>query len=150
MARDAGIVDIVAVMHPGIAPPAGIRSVVNPDPASEQIASLRLGLAQLTNAVVRGTLVWPVDHPFVRSSTIVAILDEVRASDPLIAVPIHGARRGHPTYFSRDVWRDIVTATQGGAREVLKRFASEVREVAVADPGILRNVDTKDDLRSDS
>ncbi len=144
--KSAGIDDIIAVMHPDIAPPDGARFVVNPNAKSEQIVSLRLGLGQLVNTPTRGALVWPVDHPFVLDTTVVKLLDFVRRSTPLIAVPICDGRRGHPGYFSRNVWRDLVTVAEGGARAVMQQFANEVAEVVVTDRGVLRNVDTRADL----
>ena len=148
-ARSAGIEDIIVVMHPSLTAPQGVRTVINREPTSEQIASLRLGLAQLVNVPAKGTLVWPVDHPFVRDTTVVKLLDFVRRSNPLIAVPLHEGRRGHPGYFSRNVWRELATVTEGGAKAVMRQFASEVAEVVVNDAGVLRNIDSRKDLESD-
>ena len=145
-ARAAGVEEIVVVSHPDLTPPSGVRSVVNRDPASEQIVSLRMGLAQLTNTPSRGTLVWPVDHPFVADTTVVKLLDFVRRSNPLIAVPLYNGRRGHPGYFSRNVWRDLATVASGGAKAVMQHFANEVAEVVVTDRAVLRNIDTPEDL----
>ena len=143
-AQEAGISDIVAVMHPDVTPPIGIRSVVNTKPTSEQIVSLRMGLAQLVNIPVNGTLVWPVDHPHVQTSSITTLLNFVREKSPLIARPAYQGQHGHPVYFSRDVWRELVTVAEGGAREVVHRNAAEALEVEVSDPGVVRDIDTRD------
>jgi CTP:molybdopterin cytidylyltransferase MocA len=140
-AHDAGAAPIIAVMHPRVSPPPGVRVVVNPDPASEQITSLRLGLAQLLNTAVRGACIWPVDHPHVRSETVFALLAEARRNAALIARPSYEGKHGHPVYFSRQLWRDLVTETSVGARSVVHRYASEVLDVVVADAGVIRNVD---------
>jgi CTP:molybdopterin cytidylyltransferase MocA len=145
-ARAAGLDDIVAVMRSGIAPPADVRSIVNPNPDSEQIASLRLGLAQLVNTPARGALVWPVDHPFVLAKTITDFLSFVTERKPLIARPVFNGQHGHPVYFSRDVWRELVTVKNGGAREIVHQFLSSVEEFTVADRGILRDIDSRADL----
>ena len=145
-AHNAGISHIVAVIHPEVDPPPGIRHVVNNQPASEQIVSLRLGLAQLVNTPVRGALVWPVDYPYVRDETVVTILDNVQNDAPLIARPTFENRHGHPVYFARDVWRDLVTEQQGGARAVVHRFTADVTDIPVDDPGVLRDVDTRADM----
>ncbi|MFI5246628.1 MAG: NTP transferase domain-containing protein [Gemmatimonadales bacterium] len=146
-AKNAMLDPIVAVLPSGVAAPAGVRVVVNADPNSEQIASARLGLAQLTNAPVTSALLWPVDHPFVNLESVLAILDAARRTRAHIVVPVHDARRGHPAWFHRDTWRELMTVAQGGARAVIHSDPSRVHEVQVADRGVLRDIDTREDLR---
>jgi CTP:molybdopterin cytidylyltransferase MocA len=145
-ARDAMLDPIVAVLPPGVAAPAGVRVVVNANPASEQIVSARLGLAQLTNAPVTSALLWPVDHPFVRLENVLAILDAARRTGARIVVPAFESRRGHPAWFHRETWRELMTVTQGGARAVIHADPSRVSEVMVLDRGVLRDIDTREDL----
>jgi CTP:molybdopterin cytidylyltransferase MocA len=148
-ARGAQLDPIVAVLPPGLAAPAGVRVVTNAKPASEQIVSVRLGLAQLTGAPVSSALLWPVDHPFVRLESVLAILDAARRSGAHIVIPVHDSRRGHPTWFHRDSWRELMTVADGGARAVIHADAARVYEVDVPDRGVLRDVDTRADLDAD-
>lgn len=145
-ARDAMLDPIVAVLPPGVVAPAGVRVVVNAKPESEQIVSARLGLAQLTNAPVTSALLWPVDHPFVRLESVLAILDAARRTGAGIVVPVCESRRGHPAWFHRETWRELMTVAQGGARGVIHADPSRVREVNVLDRGVLRDIDTREDL----
>jgi CTP:molybdopterin cytidylyltransferase MocA len=145
-ARDAGLDPIVAVLPPGVAAPTGVRVVANADPASEQIASARLGLAQLTSAPVTSALLWPVDHPFVTLESVLAILDAARRTGAKIVVPTHESHRGHPAWFHRDTWRELMTVRDGGARTVIRADASRVSEVGVSDRGVLRDIDVREDL----
>lgn len=145
-AKSAGLDPIVAVLPPGVAAPAGVRVVVNAKPESEQIVSARLGLAQLTSAPVTSALLWPVDHPFVSLESVLAVLDAARRTGALIVVPVFGARRGHPTWFHRDTWRELMTIPDGGARAVIHADRSRVSEVEVADRGVLRDIDMRGDL----
>ena len=137
---------IVAVLPPGVVAPPGVRAVVNADATGEQIVSLRLGLAQLTNSPVNGALVWPVDHPFVKAQAVLAVLDAAQRTGALVVVPVHEGRRGHPAWFARDVWRELMTVREGGARAVVRNLGAQVVEVPVQDAGVLRDVDTKADL----
>ena len=137
---------VVAVLPPGVFAPAGLRVVVNSTSESEQIVSVRLGLAQLTNTLVEAALVWPVDHPFVRLDSILALLDGARRSNASIVVPTHDGRRGHPTFFHRDTWRELMTIGSGGARAVIQRPAQRVLEVPVPDAGVVHGINTRDDL----
>jgi CTP:molybdopterin cytidylyltransferase MocA len=145
-AKSTGLDPIVAVLPPGVAAPAGVRVVVNPKPKSEQIASARLGLAQLTNAPVSSALLWPVDHPFVTLESVLAIMDAARRTSAHIVIPVHGARRGHPAWFHRETWRELMTVPDGGARGVIHADPSRVAEVDVPDRGVLRDIDTREDL----
>jgi molybdenum cofactor cytidylyltransferase len=144
--RDAGVRHLVAVLHPDVAPPEGARPVVNRKSAGEQIESLKLGLAQLVNTPVTGTLVWPVDHPLVSLMSIREILDEVVRNNPLLAIPGYRGKHGHPAYFARDLWRELATVQSGGARTVVHQHAAECLLVEVDDVGVIRNIDTKEDL----
>jgi CTP:molybdopterin cytidylyltransferase MocA len=145
-ATDAGADPVVVVLPTGSRAPRGTHAVINPDSTSEQIASLRLGLEQLADSAVDGALVWPVDCPLVRPETAVALLHAARASGAPVAIPVNGGRRGHPTYFARAVWPELMTATEGGARQVVRRREAELIEVPVDDAAILTDVDTKADL----
>ena len=146
VARDAGLDPIVAVLPPGVQAPHGVRVVVNPDPDSEQIASIRLGLARLTSQPVGAAIVWPVDHPFVSLESVLAILDCGRRTGALIVVPTHGGRRGHPTFFHRDAWRELMTTSGGGARAVIHANAPRVASIEVPHRGVVKGVNTPADL----
>jgi CTP:molybdopterin cytidylyltransferase MocA len=145
-AKSAGLDPVIAVLPPGVVAPEGARVVVNATPESEQIISARLGLAQLTGAPVTSALLWPVDHPFVNLESVLAILDAARRTGAQIVVPVHESRRGHPTWFHRDTWRELMTVPDGGARAVIRADPSRVSEVEVSDRGVLRDIDTREDL----
>ncbi len=148
IAQSAGLDPIVAVLPPGVTAPAGVRVIANPKPESEQIVSARMGLAQLTNSPVSAALLWPVDHPFVSLESVLAILDAARRTQAHIVIPTFEGRRGHPGWFHRETWRELATIKDGGARAVIHADPSRVREVAVRDRGILRDIDTRGDLES--
>lgn len=145
-AKEAGADPVVVVIPAGRGAPRGTSAVTNPDPASEQIDSLRLGLQQLADGAAAGTLVWPVDCPLVRSETVSAVLRAAEATAAPIAVPTSAGRRGHPTYFARSTWPQLMAAGAGGARQVLRMRARELVEVPVDDPGILHDIDSVIDL----
>lgn len=147
VAADAGLAPIVAVLPPGIPEPPGAVAVANPDAKGEQVKSLRLGLSRLANSAVVGAVAWPVDHPFVTLETVLAILDAARRTGAPIVVPTHDDRRGHPVFFHRDTWRELLTVAGGGARAVVHAYGDRVATVRVRDAGVRRNVDTPADLR---
>lgn len=146
VAVEAELDPVVAVVQRGIDVPVPARRVEARDPMAEQISSLRLGLARLTGVPVTGALVWPVDHPFVTLGTALAILDAERRSGAPIVVPTHGGRRGHPVFFDRGTWRELMTVEAGGARAVVHSYGEQVLEVETGDRGVLRDIDTRADL----
>lgn len=146
IAAEADANPVVAVVQRGTEVPAPARRVEAPNPTDEQISSLRLGLAQLTGVPVTGALVWPVDHPFVTLRTVLAVVDAHQRTGAPIVVPAYGGRRGHPVFFDRSTWRELMTVSEGGARAVVHTYGERVLAVEAGDPGVLRDIDTRADL----
>lgn len=145
-ASHTGAVPILAVVPTGVAVPAPARALERPLSGDEQIESLRHALALLTNSAAVGALVWPVDRPFATVESALAVIDAARRTGAPIVVPTLRGRRGHPTWFARDSWRDLMVVRDGGARSVVRAYGNRVVEVEVADEGILLDVNTADDL----
>jgi molybdenum cofactor cytidylyltransferase len=84
------------------------------------------------------------DMPYVAASTLRALLDAL-AGGAGIAAPVLEGQRGNPVAFGA-AHLPALLALQGehGARALLK--TASVTEVAVNDPGILRDIDTPGDL----
>lgn len=86
------------------------------------------------------------DMPFIRSSSIAAVRDQLLKGAAL-AAPYFRARRGHPVGISSR-FRDELARLQGdeGAKQLLAAHASEIVKVPVGDPAVLRDIDTPGDL----
>ena len=102
-------------------------------------------------AQTRGSAGWVValaDMPRIRPATIRKIADAVHAG-ALIAAPAYRGERGHPVGFGVAL-RDELLACHGdeGARAVLKRHHTEIDLIAVDDPGVIFDIDRKEDLPS--
>ena len=145
-ARDAGLFPIVTVLPPDTGPPKGAVNVVNRKSDGEQVVSLRLGLTQLANQAVVGAVAWPVDHPFVLLESVLAVLDAAKRSGAPIVAPEFEGERGHPVFFHRDTWRELLTVADGGAKAVVHAYGDRVVRIPVRDPGIHRDIDTPGDL----
>lgn len=91
-------------------------------------------------------LVALADMPFVRSSTIAAVRDALSAGAPLVA-PYFRARRGHPVGIGAK-FRCELEALRGdeGARKIVAANEASLVKVPVGDPGVLRDIDTPQDL----
>lgn len=124
----------------------GATTLVNPDPASDQIESLRIALAQLPPKLA-GIIMTPVDAPGVTRS-VVSMLARSADEGAAIVVPTHEGRRGHPVFFGRKVLPELAEGVlPEGARTILHRYRSEVVEVPVEDAAILFDIDTPADYQ---
>ena len=122
----------------------GVRLVTNPDPARGQISSLRCAIRELDESV-SGVLVLLVDQGTVKVDTVAQVRQAL--ADSPVAVARHAGRPGHPTGFSRQVFGDLESdMAEGGAREVVtaQEQAGGVCWVDVDDPGVVRNINTKE------
>ena len=126
---------------------AGATVAVNPDPDEGPISSIRLALAGWGGGM-DGCAICPVDHPLVTGATVrslVACFDEGSAD---IVIPTWRGRRGHPAIFHRRVFAELLDpALPEGARTVVRRRPSRVRECAVDDPGVVADIDTPAEYR---
>ena len=141
------IVVVVAVEGEAVAAAARcypVRIVVNPDPAGDMASSVRVGLDVLPS-VASGVIVALCDYPLVAHTTI-ASLAAAHAEHPgRIIIPTHDGRNGHPTLFPRACLEELNSG--GTLRDVVRRDPARVRRLAVADPGILLDMDTPEDYQ---
>lgn len=98
-----------------------------------------------------GWLLVPADHPSLRR----AVLDELTAAwdecDGEILIPTFEGRRGHPTVFRWRLAAEVASIPPDRGLDALVA-AHEPREVAIADRGIVTDLDTPEDyqrLRAD-
>lgn len=120
--------------------------LVNPVIESEQIASLRLALAEIPEA--EAVVVTPVDMPLIDPTVVRTLVREFRRAGPPLVVPTYNGARGHPVLFSRELFPDLLQADLSeGARSVVRASESDLLEVEVPDPAVLVDVDTPDQYR---
>jgi len=93
-----------------------------------------------------GYLVALGDMPFVRRTTIAAVRDALAGRAALVA-PYFRARRGHPVGLSKSFYANLL-ALRGdeGAKKLLAAHERELVKIPVGDPGVIRDIDTPDDL----
>ena len=93
-----------------------------------------------------GYLVALADMPFLRRSTIAAVRDALATGAPLVA-PYFRARRGHPVGISGAMFEQLVSLKgDEGAKSVLMQNQGRLVKIPVGDPGVIRDIDTPDDL----
>ena len=109
-----------------------------------QLSSLRAGLDAIDDPLLEAALVTLVDVPFVRPSTVAAVIAEWRRTRAAIVRPSQGDRHGHPVMFDRSVFADLRAADlRVGAKAV---FADHrVLNVDIDDEGAFEDIDTPGD-----
>ena len=86
------------------------------------------------------------DMPFIKPATIKIMLQRVQYTKYIIA-PQYKEQRGHPVLFSKHFFSELTRLnSELGAREVIKNNREYLILVDVDDTGIIRDVDSKDDL----
>ena len=147
--RDAGL-EVVAVVRPGDFPLAdmleeeGCHVIRCADAVKGMGHSLAHGVGSARDA--SGWVVALADMPRVQPATARALADAI-AGGARVAAPIYNGTRGHPVAFAASLANEL-TALSGdtGARAVLERHRDELVLIEVDDPGVIVDIDAKDDL----
>jgi len=122
----------------------GCEIVVCENAAEGMSASLACAVRAAGRA--DGYLVALADMPFIRHATIAAVRDALAAGAPL-AAPYFHSRRGHPVAISGAYYGQLL-ALKGdeGAKRLLQENAAKLVKIPVGDPGVIRDIDTPQDL----
>ena len=96
-----------------------------------------------------GVFVFLADMPHLRLATIAHLKAAFRANekDSPIIEPLHDGQLGHPVGFAASYF-DALAALTGdkGAKSVINANAAKVIKVTVNDTGVLKDIDTPEDL----
>jgi CTP:molybdopterin cytidylyltransferase MocA len=136
-----------------LASAAGAHVLALPEPTADMRTTVERGLdwieEQFHPAGDDGWLLAPADQPAISAAVVARLL--AAGADPAasIVIPVHGSRRGHPTFFR---WRHAVgirrLAPDQGINAFIRLHADETRELPVEDPGTVADLDTPDDYRA--
>lgn len=123
----------------------GCLVVDNADPDRGQTSSLQGGLGVLPEEAA-AFLVWPVDVPLVKASTLRALAEAYAGDEEehSIFLPCHTCKRGHPGFFAASLAEEFLDLPKGQpASEVIHHDLARVLEVDVDDPRVLDRINTK-------
>jgi molybdenum cofactor cytidylyltransferase len=151
---DAGVDDVVVVVgHEADAivssfSASGLpaRFVVNHDYDRGQWSSLVAGLGVVDRPGVSATLMTLVDVPLVTSDTVRAVLACYRRTHAPVVRPTSGSRHGHPLLVDRSLFAELRAADPAeGAKPVIRAHATAAGDIAIADEGAFRDIDTEEE-----
>lgn len=121
-----------------------VETVENPDYAEGQATSVAAGIDALPGHVEYAVFALG-DMPDVATATVDRLVVAARETGADAVVPTYDGRRGNPVVFHRRQF-DALADVDGdhGGRALFD--AIELTRVAVDDPGVLRDIDTSEDL----
>lgn len=151
VAAAAGVTETLVVLGPphgetiGAALPAGARSVWNATPERGMLSSVQAGLRAVSGDA-GGALLWPVDVPFVQEETVRRVLAAGILAAPQerkSIIPTQDGRGGHPIWVPRELFQEVMTLPEDiGLRALQQRHPERALRLPVADPFVLRDIDT--------
>ena len=129
--------------------------VLNDDPATEMIDSIRIGLTawqgREQTSAHDGFLICPADQPGISTADIDACITAFRATPDRIIIAEHAGRRGHPIIFPAALADFVLSpACDGGLNALPRSHTQQVHIVSCASPGVVRDIDTPQDYSSKS
>ena len=136
----------------GLEPPASTEvRVVNPDPdgPSGMFGSVRLGIERVASLGASAAVILPVDYPLVDAADVARLIEALERG-ALVAVPVHGGRRGHPVALAAAVFSETLETEPGVTlKDIVRRDRERVVEVP-AGRGVTLGVNTGEDLEEAS
>ena len=119
--------------------------VVNPDYREGKTSSIKAGLRAVGPGAA-SLLLLAADQP--RPAALLRRLAEAHKNQgALISIPAYRGKHGHPPIFDASLLPELLRITEEGrgVREVIQRHSGSIREVAVDDPLVLTNLNTRED-----
>lgn len=118
---------------------------VNEHYAQGMLSSVKKGIEALGDGT-RAFFVMPADIPLVRPATLTDLIAAHKAHPEQVIYPVFEGQRGHPPLIPTCFREDILNYQgPGGLRRCLEAWDSDALDVAIADQGVLMDMDTPDD-----
>ena len=124
-----------------------VRVVHNPDYEFGMSSSVKRGVEALP-PITKACLIALVDQPQIRSETVNQVIDAYLEHLPLIAIPNHAGRNGHPIIVDLSLRKEILAMdTNQGLRQVVHAHQDRLLIVNVDSDTILIDFDLPDDYQ---
>ncbi len=116
---------------------------------SGMLSSVQAGLKNLPHRT-RAVLIFLGDQPMVKTAIIDRLIEACRHGDRKIVLPVFEGRRGHPVLIDLVFKKEIFNLDPDkGLRDLIHRHETDVLEVHVDSPEILKDIDTIEDYKQE-
>src|SRR5579862_5040588 len=122
--------------------------VVNPDFAQGMASSLRVGITTLVSIApdTMGVVILLADQPLVTTALLDSLLAEAYATPEAIVAASYGGQRGHPIYFPRALFDELMAVTgDEGGRSVVAHHADRLRLIPIVETRASLDIDRPED-----
>jgi molybdenum cofactor cytidylyltransferase len=134
-------------VRPHILDAPSILTTMNDRYALGQTSSFKKGLDQLALGTT-GFMLLPVDTPFIKTSTVDELVQTFETTNPLILIPEHAGRSGHPPIFSIKLLEEFNALADGDPLfTIQRRHADQIQHLPVNDPGVTLSFNTPEELQ---
>lgn len=127
----------------------GLHVVVNEQAEQGMGSSIACAVraSESVNPAAGGWLIMLADMPYIESRTLQLLVAQLEQGAALVA-PTYRQKRGHPVGFNRRYKNELLALNQDrGARDILKKYHSELHLLQVEDAGILIDIDRLADIQ---
>lgn len=122
-----------------------VNIIENPQTENGIGSSIACAVKNAANA--DGWLIALADMPFISTNTMLELI-HTRHQSPCIMAPSYRQRRGHPVLFDRYFYDPLICLnTDTGAKNIIKSNRDKLSLIEVNDPGIILDIDTREDLQ---
>lgn len=122
----------------------GAFFIVNAEPEKGMFHSVKLGI--LNNKNSAGGIIFPVDYPFVETSTIEKLINSFEENPNCIIKPYFESMSGHPLIIPECYFQTIIDSNMQNLKDVLTSLNTTHIKVNVDDKAVLKNVNYRSDL----
>ncbi len=124
------------------------KIIINPHFELGMFSSVQAAVSALPESTP-ALLLCLIDQPHIRPETYRLLLQAAQSSDAAIISPVFRGKGGHPIVLPRALFPDILNASsEATLRQVVQQSALPLRRIDVHDPGILQDIDTRQQLKA--
>ena len=136
----------IKIFSSAISSAAKLKFIPNEKAKQGMSQSIRAGISSVD--CDKGWLIALADMPFVQVATIESIVQKVENKE--IVRPIYNDKIGNPVYISIAYKNELqqIDGDRGARRLIERADQNDVLNLTVDDPGVLRDIDTIDDIPS--
>ena len=122
----------------------GALFILNEEPEKGMFHSVKLGL--INSKKSDGVIIFPVDFPFVETTTIEKLIRSFEENPNCINKPYFESRSGHPLIIPECFYQTIIDSDLQNLNDVLSSLNPVQIKVSVDDKAVLKNVNYESDL----